>query len=303
MAVGGAAMGSNAVLLAAVNRHAPPQHRGLAAGIVGAGGSAGQLLLATPVQATIAATGWVTAMYALATLALAAVPLSRAFETRPPATSGKPPATAGGGDAWTNPAFWLLCGGFFVCGFHVSFLLAHMPGVIDMCGLPARLSGQWIALLGACNVVGSLAAGAALERISMKRLLVALYALRALGVAVFLCAPKSTATMLAFAVWMGLTYMATLPPTSGLVGRLFGTRRLATLLGVVMLVHQVGAFLGVWLGGIAVASTGSYAWIWHADVALCLLAAALHLPLREPSPASRTNPMPALRVQPVGRGS
>jgi predicted MFS family arabinose efflux permease len=104
-------------------------------------------------------------------------------------------------------------------------------------------------------------------------------------------------------VWMGLTYMATLPPTSGLVGKLFGTRRLGTLLGVVMLVHQVGAFLGVWLGGVAVESTGGYAWVWHADVALCLVAAALHLPLREPRPTSRANPMPALRAQPVGRGS
>jgi predicted MFS family arabinose efflux permease len=164
-----------------------------------------------------------------------------------------------------------------------------MPGQIELCGLPASLSGQWIAVVGACNVIGSLAAGAAIERVSMKHLLASLYALRALGVALFLAAPKNEATMFAFAVWMGLTYMATLAPTSGLVGKLFGTQRLATLLGVVMLIHQVGAFLGVWLGGVALEATGSLDWIWYADIALAVAAVALHLPIREDSPAPRSN--------------
>jgi predicted MFS family arabinose efflux permease len=188
-------------------------------------------------------------MYVLAALALLALPLSRAFDPRPESSGVAPPAPVEVRDAWVDPNFWLICGGFFVCGFHVSFLLAHMPGQIELCGLPASLSGQWIAVVGACNVIGSLAAGAAIERVSMKHLLASLYALRALGVALFLAAPKNEATMFAFAVWMGLTYMATLAPTSGLVGKLFGTHRLATLLGVVMPIHQVGAFLGVWLGG------------------------------------------------------
>ena len=281
LAIGGTAIGSNALLLAAVNRDAPQQHRGLAVGIVGAGGSAGQLILAPPVQATIATAGWIPAMYALAALALLALPLSRAFEKRPETAERVVPVSIDVRDALVDQNFWLICGGFFVCGFHVSFLLAHMPGAIELCGLPASVSGLWIAVVGACNVVGSLAAGAAIERFSMKRLLVSLYALRAVGVGLFLLVPKTEATVLAFAVWMGLTYMATLPPTSGLIGKLFGTQRLATLLGVVMLVHQVGAFLGVWLGGVALQATGSFDWIWYADIGLAVIAAAIHFPLRE----------------------
>jgi len=289
LAVGGTAVGSNALLLAAVSRDASPQHRGLALGIVGAGGSAGQLIVAPSVQATIATAGWIPAMYVLAALALLALPLSRAFDQRPESSGVAPPAPVEVRDAWVDPNFWLICGGFFVCGFHVSFLLAHMPGQIELCGLPASLSGQWIAVVGACNVIGSLAAGAAIERVSMKHLLASLYALRALGVALFLAAPKNEATMLVFAVWMGLTYMATLAPTSGLVGKLFGTHRLATLFGVVMLLHQVGAFLGVWLGGVALEATGSLDWIWYADIALAVIAVALHLPIREDPSAPRTN--------------
>ncbi len=290
LAVAGTAIGSNALLLAAVNRHAPQQHRGLAVGIVGAGASAGQLILAPPVQVTIATAGWIPAMYALAALALLALPLARAFHRRPESAERVVPVPVSVRDALVNPNFWLVCGGFFVCGFHVSFLLAHMPGAIELCGLPASVSGVWIAVIGACNVVGSLAAGAAIERYSMKRLLISLYALRAVGVGLFLLAPKTEATVLAFAVWMGLTYMATLPPTSGLIGKLFGTQRLATLLGVVMLVHQVGAFLGVWLGGVVLQATGSFDWIWYADIGLALIAAAIHLPLREQLQARHTDP-------------
>jgi MFS family permease len=282
-AVAAAAMGSNALLLAEVNRRAPAHRRGLAAGIVSAGGSAGQLILVLPTQAMIAAAGWIFAMAALAALALLALPLSRAFRSHPAPESGPLPVAqgtpAGVREALLCAKFWMVAGGFFVCGFHVSFLLAHMPGQIDMCGLPASLSGQWIALVGACNVVGGLTAGAAIGRISPLRLLVALYAARALGVTLFLAAPKTAASFLGFAVWMGLTYMATVPPTSAAIDRLFGSGRLATLLGVVMLVHQIGAFLGVWLGGVVLEVAGAYDWVWYADAALAATAAAIHLPL------------------------
>ncbi len=285
IAIAGAAAGSNGLLLGEVSRRVAERRRGLAVGIVGAGGSVGQLVLGPGTQGLISAAGWQTALTALALLALLAVPLSLVF--RAPAPGGGLPASAPEAEAvpvsaaLSHRAFWIVAGGFFVCGFHVAFLTSHMPGVIALCGLPAVVSGWWLGIVGLCNIIGSLAAGAVIGRASMRRVLMALYGLRALGIAVFLALPKDAWTLLGFAAWMGLTYMATLPPTSGLIGRLFGVRRMATLLGVVMCVHQIGAFLGVWLGGLAVTFSGDYAWIWVADIVLSLVAVAIHLPLRE----------------------
>ncbi len=283
IAIAGAAAGSNGLLLGEVSRRVAEQRRGLAVGIVGAGGSAGQLVLGPGTQGLISTAGWQGALTALALLALLAVPLAWVFRTPAQVRGGQPaadpdvPVRA----ALRSRAFWIVTGGFFVCGFHVAFLTSHMPGVIALCGLPPVVSGWWLGIVGLCNIVGSIAAGAAIRRGSMRRALMVLYGLRALGVALFLMLPKNTGTVLGFAAWMGLTYMATLPPTAGLIGRLFGVRRMATLLGVVMFVHQIGAFLGVWLGGLVVAANGDYEWIWIADVVLSLLAAAVHLPLRE----------------------
>ncbi|MGE5088111.1 MAG: MFS transporter [Candidatus Levyibacteriota bacterium] len=288
-AIAGAAVGGNAMLLGVVSEHAAPVRRGLMIGIVSAGGSVGQLVLAPVMQALIALSGWANALYATAALSLVALPLARLLEA--PArrdnalqASGVRPAPAPPlADALRSKEFWLVSGGFCVCGFHVAFLLAHMPGVIDLCGLPSRLSGIWIGIVGVCNVAGSLASGLALQRVPMKWMLAALYAARAVGVAWFVAAPKTEATLLVFALWMGATYMATLPPTSALIGKLFGVRRLAPLLGVTMLVHQAGAGLGVWLGGVAMAQTGSYDALWAIDAVLAVVAALIHLPLRESS--------------------
>lgn len=308
IAIAGAATSSNGLLLGVVSRQVSAQRRGLAIGVVGAGGSAGQLVLAPVTQEAISAAGWVAAMFGLAALALLAVPLALAF--RPTARAAAIDAACPADPralrtALASRAFWCLAAGFFVCGFHVAFLISHMPGVIALCGMPASMAGQWLAIVGLANMVGSIAAGAAIRRGSMRRLLMLLYLLRALGVGLFIVLPKSEGLMLAFAVWMGLTYMATLPPTAGLVGKLFGLQRMATLLGVVMLVHQLGAFLGVWLGGIALALQGGYDWVWYADVALALLAAAIHLPLREREGANGPVPAPlfvspgsAVRPQP-----
>jgi predicted MFS family arabinose efflux permease len=156
-----------------------------------------------------------------------------------------------------------------------------MPGVIDLCGLPAGLSGAWLAVVGGCNIVSSLGAGYLMQRLPMKSLLATVYALRALGVVAFIALPKSELVLFGFALWMGLTYMATLPPTTGLIAQLFGARNVATLFGVTTLVHQVGSFLGAWLGGVEVQLTGGYAFVWWIDAALALGAAAAHLPIRE----------------------
>jgi MFS family permease len=303
--VASAAAGGMSVLFGAVSRSVAPERRGLAGGIVGAGGPVGQLVFAPAAQVTIAACGWVTAMFALAALSLAALPLAIRFRRRPaprpgshaalPAAQAADPAPGSSQStisglsalrqASRNLSYWCVSGAFFVCGFHVSFLLAHMPGVIEVCGLPSALSGASLAVMGLFNIASSIVSGLVIQRVSMKFTLTMLYALRGVGVAAFLVAPKTEVTVLVFAVWMGLTYMATLPPTSGLIAKLFGTRHLGTLLGITLLVHQIGSFLGVWLGGIAVEATGSYDWIWRLDVALAAGAALLCIAIREPGAA------------------
>jgi MFS family permease len=174
-------------------------------------------------------------------------------------------------------------------------------------------TGIWLGILGVANVAGSIGAGVALRRLSHVRVLTLVYAARALGVIAFVLAPKSVGVLLVFAAWMGFAYMATVPPTSGLMARLYGARHLGTLFGVVMLVHQVGSFLGIWLGGLAVEHFGDYDLIWLLDIALALAATAIHLCLREPGSAqdcltpdpSRTRPANARadRSSPAARGS
>ena len=302
IAVAYAAVGSAPTLLGAVTRSVSETRRGIAVGIVSAGASIGQLVIAPATQVGMAALGWTGAIFGLALLSLAALPAARVLKLAPlnpvavDGVSARAPHGARGAlrAAFSTPSYWLICGGFFVCGFHVSFLLAHMPGVIDLCGLPTQLTGLWLGVLGLGNVAGSVLSGFALQRFAMTRILFTVYALRAAGVALFLLAPKSEAVMFGFAVWMGLTYMATLPPTSGLVGKLFGTHHLGSTFGVVMLMHQVGAFFGVWLGGVAIDATGSYDWVWRLDIALAVLAALLHLPIREAG--ARTLPAAAVRL-------
>jgi predicted MFS family arabinose efflux permease len=276
-------------LLSAVNARVAPAHVGLAAGIVSSGGALGQMALAPLTQWTIADFGWSVALYGLAVAALVALPLAWLLPRNAPAPSHPTPASrAGMGSlraAFSDARYWWIALGFAVCGFHVSFLLAHMPGVIEGCGLGAQWTGIWLGLLGVANVAGSIGAGLALRRLSHLRVLTLVYGARALGVIAFLLAPKSVGVLLAFATWMGFTYMATVPPTSGLVARLYGVRHLGTLFGVVMLVHQVGSFLGIWLGGLAVERFGDYGLMWLLDIALALGATAIHHCLREPAGA------------------
>lgn len=281
----GAAAGSAPLLMGIVAQRVSPESRGFALGTVSAGGSIGQLAAAPLLATTIAAFGWQAAMFGLAASALLVVPLARTFRAGPARAADAGARDAGPvvtlRSALANRNYWLLTGGFFVCGFHVSFLTTHMPGVIDLCGLPAGLSGAWLAVVGGCNIASSLGAGYLMQRMPMKSLLSTVYALRALGVAAFIVLPKSELVLFGFALWMGLTYMATLPPTTGLIAQLFGARNVATLFGVTTLVHQVGSFLGAWLGGVEVELTGGYAIVWWIDATLALGAAAAHLPIRE----------------------
>jgi len=174
--------------------------------------------------------------------------------------------------------FWRVALSFGVCGFHVAFLGVHMPGVIERCGLPASLAGTWIAVAGAANIAGSVAMGFALKRGDAAVLLAATYLVRAAGVAAVVLLPATPAVMIGFAIVMGASHMATLPPTSQLVSRQHGVQRMGTLFGVVMLVHQVGSFAGIWLGGWAAEATGSDRLLWSVDIALAIAAALLVWP-------------------------
>jgi MFS family permease len=296
LAVSGVAatVGSPSLLVGTVSQRVSAERRGLVAGIVGAGGPLGQLVLAPATAAVIALAGWVTAAFSIAALALAAIPLALAFRRRPAqaapvglgvASGGPAPAATQSNatlrEALASRGFWLINATFFVCGVHVFFLVTHLPGVIEACGLPPRVSGTALAVLGLFNIAGSIGAGWVIQRVSMKWTLSWLFAARAAGIALFLVAPKTELTVLAFSVWMGLTYMAVLPPTAGLIGKLYGTQRLPTLLGLTFMLHQVGAFLGSWLGGVALEATGSYDSMWLADLGLAIAAAAVALTIRE----------------------
>ena len=285
LAAGGAGMAGPAVLMSATARLVAADRRGFATGIVNAGGSFGQFALAPVAGALMLGQGWAGALQILGLMVLLALPAAwvlkgNALQAAP--AGARPPGTrAAVREALGHRDFLLLGAGFFVCGFHVAFLATHLPGVVAACGLPVSFGAWALALVGLFNIVGSVAMGWAVGRWRMKSLLALVYAARALAVLLFLLAPKTGATVLAFAAAMGLTYLSTVPPTAGLVARFFGLANMATLFGVVMLSHQVGGFAGAWLGGRVLDLTGSYDAMWLADIVLAAGAALLHLPIRE----------------------
>jgi predicted MFS family arabinose efflux permease len=295
VSAGGAGMAGLGVLMSAVARVVPPEMRGLASGMVNAGGSFGQFLVAPLAALLTGAIGWVAALTALGLLSLAIVPLAWVLRGK------HPPAAAGAAaeksmkravrDAWGDPSFLLLTAGFFVCGFHVAFIATHLPGVVALCGLPPAVGAWSLSLIGLFNIAGSFASGWAIGRWRMKSVLSLLYAARALAVLGFVLAPKTATTFMVFAIVLGFTYLSTVPPTVGLVAKLHGTRYVATLFGIVMLSHQVGGFAGAWLGGYLFERTGSYDWLWYLDIMLAIGAALIHMPIKEaarPRPAFAT---------------
>ena len=297
LAAGGAGMAGPAVLMATTMRLIPPERRAMATGIVNAGGSAGQFVMAPVAGALLIGLGWSSAMQVLGLLVLLALPAALVLRGTSAATAPAPGAAAAAPmstgqavrAALRHPSFLLLAGGFFVCGFHVAFLGTHLPGVVAACGLPLQYAGWSLAMLGLFNIVGSLAIGWAMGRWRLKSLLSLLYAARGLAVLAFLLAPKTGLVMLLFAAAMGVTFLSTVPPTAGLVAKFFGTRHMATLFGLVLLTHQVGGFLGAWLGGKVFEANGNYDLVWYLDIVLAAGAALIHLPIREqalvPAPA------------------
>ena len=285
VAAGGGGMAGLGVLMSAVARALPPEKRGIASGMVNAGGSFGQFVVAPLAIVLTGALGWVGALTALGLLSLAIVPLAWLLRGKhPPAAHGAAPEKSmkqAVREAWNDPSFLLLTAGFFVCGFHVAFIATHLPGVVALCGLPPAVGAWALSLIGLFNIAGSFASGWAIGRWRMKSVLSLLYAARAAAVLAFMFAPKTASTFMVFAVVLGFTYLSTVPPTVGLVGKLHGMRYVATLFGIVMLSHQVGGFLGAWLGGYVFERTGSYDWLWYIDIMLAIGAALIHMPIKE----------------------
>ena len=289
LSAGGAGMAGPSVLMAATTRLMPPARRGMATGIVNAGGSFGQFVFAPIAQGVSAAAGWVAAVQTLAALSLLALPAAWVLKGHAAHASGAAPTAAretareAVRRALADPSFRLLASGFFVCGFHVAFIATHLPGVVASCQLPPAVGAWALAVIGLFNIVGSFGIGWAIGHDGgrMKSLLSLIYAARALAVLVFVFAPKTSAVMLVFAAVLGLTYLSTVPPTVGLVAKLFGTAHMGLLFGLVMLTHQIGGFLGAWLGGKAFEASGNYDWMWYADIVLAVGAALVHMPIKE----------------------
>ena len=284
----GSGAASFSVLIGAVAQHLASEKRGRAAGIINAGGSFGQFIFAPITQVLIQLLGWMGAMWALAAITLGALPFVKSLT--PVGAMGsstvvaRPSPWRAAQDAIEDRSYLLLNLGFFTCGFHIAFLVTHLPGQVSLCGLPPAVASWSLALIGLANVGGSLIAGWCTQRFRSKYILATMYGSRVLLIGWYLTAPKTAWTFYCFAVGLGLTWLATVPPTAGLVGKLFGTRYLTTLFGLTLLSHQIGGFLGAWLGGVAMARLGSYDWVWYADIALALGAALISLPIEEAVP-------------------
>jgi predicted MFS family arabinose efflux permease len=285
MTAAGAGAASFSVLIGAAAQRMPAESRGAASGVINAGGSFGQFVFAPIIQKLIQATGWMNAMWATALLALAALPLvgrltasTHAAHPNPEPDAGLRQALKG---AFADRSYWLLHAGFFTCGFHIAFLVTHLPGEVQLCGLPPDVASWSLAIIGLANIAGSLFAGSAVTKYRSKYVLAAMYGSRALLIVAYLLAPKTAWTFYAFAAGLGFTWLATVPPTATVVGKLFGTRYLGTLFGMTLLSHQIGGFMGAWLGGLAISRFGDFTWMWYADAVLALAAALVNLPIRE----------------------
>ena len=280
----GVAFSSFSLVLAAIARIIGPERRSLALGLGTAAGSMGQVLFSPINQNLIANYGWFDSLLVMSVVALVLVPLAFTLP-RGTAAQGEPASnqglTAALGEALSQRSYLLLTAGFFVCGFHVAFITAHFPTYVTDLGLSARAGAYALSLVGLFNICGSLLSGAFGQRYSKKYGLSAIYAGRAVIILALLLAPANELTVYLFAAAMGLLWLSTVPLTTGIVAQMFGLRFMATLFGIVFLSHQVGSFLGVWLGGLLYDQTGSYDAMWWAGVGFGIFAALVHLPIND----------------------
>jgi len=273
---------SFSVILGVVGRAVPAEQRSMAMGIASAAGSFGQFAMLPGTLGLIGWLGWSAALLVLGLLVAFIVPLVSLLRDQPLPSHGVE-QTLGQAlrEACSHSGFWLLALGFFVCGFQVVFIGVHLPAYLVDQHLPATIGTTVLALIGLFNIVGTYTAGWLGGRMSKPRLLTALYLLRGGVIVLFLWAPVTEVSAYLFGIAMGLLWLSTVPLTNGTVATLFGVRNLSMLGGIVFLFHQLGAFLGGWLGGVVYDRTGNYDLVWHIAVLLSLMAAALNWPVRE----------------------
>jgi len=272
------------VILAVVGRAVIPKRRSLYLGLVSAGGSAGQVLMVPLGQGLISAFGWEDALLCLAALLaivvlLAALTLASARVQRAP--TGSQSLTDALREARGHSGYWYLTAGFFVCGFHVTFMLTHLPSYLVDQGANAAYGAIALSLIGLGNIVGTAACGVLGGHYRKKFVLSVLYILRAVVMTAFLVLPMTPTTIVIFSLSLGLLWLGTVPLTSGLVADIFGVKYMATLFGFVFFSHQMGAFAGAWLGGYVFDMTGSYQPVWIVGIVLGVVSALLHWPIRD----------------------
>ncbi|MCD0505599.1 MFS transporter, partial [Bordetella petrii] len=284
-------------VMAAVGRAASPARRSMALGLASAGGSVGQVVLVPFAEVLRDVSGVSASLWGLAVLMLLVAPLGMLLDRATPgaaAAAQEPvmPLRQAVAHACRHRGYCLLTLGFFTCGFQLAFIATHLPGYLVLCHMPVGLGATALALIGLFNMAGSWACGWLGGRYRQQHVLGWLYLIRGAAIGAFFLLPKSTLSVVLFAAVMGLTWLGTVPLTSGLVAKVFGTRHLGTLFGVCFLSHQIGSFLGAWLGGLVFDLTGSYTPIWAATALAGLVAALLHFPIDDrpavPSPAVAT---------------
>jgi len=280
------------VVLGAIMRASPPEKRGLYGGIVTAGGSVGQLIFMPTTQAMIQKWDWQPTLQILAVVSVAialcafALPRGHKQAVAPTDTTGATTVRGALRVAFDDRSYLLLVTGFFVCGFHLAFIGYHLPQFAALCGLPPTAASNALAMVGGFNAVGCIVIGALMRRMQSKYLLSAIYFLRAVAIAAFFLLPVTEVSILVFGAAMGLLWLSTVPPTSGLVARLFGTRYLTMLFGIAFFSHQIGAFIGASWAGWLFDKYGNYDAVWWVSIALGVISAIVHLPIRERAPVS-----------------
>lgn len=284
--IGAAQAGTTyAVIYGVIGRNISAAKRSWAMGVAAAAGSFGQFLMVPVEGFLISSLGWKEALLVLGGAVLLIAPLAFGLrETR--FGAGQAPAreqTIGQAlkEAFKYPSFQLLMAGYFVCGFQVVFIGVHMPSYLKDKGLSPQVASYALALIGLFNVFGTYAAGALGQKLSKKNILAFIYLARTVVIAVFLAAPLSPASVYVFASLMGLLWLSTVPPTNAVVAQIFGIQHLSMLGGFVFFSHQIGSFMGVWLGGLLYDRTGSYDIVWYIAIALGVFAALINLPVRE----------------------
>ncbi len=272
-----------AVVYGVIARNVAPEKRSWAMGVAAAAGSFGQFLMMPLDFWLISSFGWQTALFILACLVLAIVPLGWGLRepARAAATGAQQSIWQALQEAFGYPSFLLLTAGYFVCGFQLAFIGVHMPSYLSDQGLAPQVATTALALVGLFNIIGTYSAGVLGERLAKRHILATIYALRALAIVLFISLPLSAVSVYVFSAVMGVLWLSTVPPTNAIVAQIFGVRYMGMLSGFVFLSHQLGSFMGVWLGGRLYDSTGSYQMVWWIAVALGLFAAIVNLPVRE----------------------